>query len=286
MSNDNPILPGAIFENRKAVAASGLHKQEVRGIWTQKGEALSIVLSGGYEDDEDHGSVIIYTGEGGQDRSSGKQNADQHLTGSNIALVKSKQQNTLINVIRGSKHKSPFSPQEGYQYAGKYTVKDYWPDIGKSGHRIYRFELVQVEGSPADIKPSRSMPNYEPAPTRRKTVTNERVIRDTKQSREVKELYNFACQVCGNAIKLPLGGLYSEGAHIRPLGKPHDGPDHTSNILSLCPNHHVMFDNYAFTIDPTNLRLVGLVSGKLIVHPEHLINLDHVTYHSRLSELL
>ena len=33
--------------------------------------ADSIVVSGGYEDDEDYGNVIVYTGAGGNDPSSG-----------------------------------------------------------------------------------------------------------------------------------------------------------------------------------------------------------------------
>jgi hypothetical protein len=33
--------------------------------------AESIVVSGGYEDDEDHGDTIIYTGHGGNDPQTG-----------------------------------------------------------------------------------------------------------------------------------------------------------------------------------------------------------------------
>ena len=48
---------------------------------------------------------------------------------------------------------------------------------------------------------------------------------------------------------------YSEGAHIRPLGKPHDGPDQPDNVL--CPNCHVLFGAGAFAIRPDTLDLVG-----------------------------
>ena len=34
----------------------------MRGIWMQDGVAVSIVMSGGYEDDEDHGDTVVYTG--------------------------------------------------------------------------------------------------------------------------------------------------------------------------------------------------------------------------------
>lgn len=38
---------------------------------------------------------------------------------------------------------------------------------------------------------------------------------------------------------------YAEAAHIRALGSPHNGPDVIENVLCLCPNHHVLFDNGA-----------------------------------------
>jgi len=56
--------------------------------------AESIVLSGGYEDDEDHGSFILYTGHGGRDGSTGMQIANQEFTRLNKTL--------LANVTSGS----------------------------------------------------------------------------------------------------------------------------------------------------------------------------------------
>ena len=43
-------------------------------------------------------------------------------------------------------------------------------------------------------------------------------------------------------------GPYAEGAHIKPLGRPHNGPDSEDNVLCLCPNCHVLFDIGAITI--------------------------------------
>jgi putative restriction endonuclease len=104
-------------------------------------------------------------------------------------------------------------------------------------------------------------------------------VRDTKQSRKLKEIYDYRCQVCGMAIELPLGQRYAEAAHIKPLGRPHDGPDIIENILCLCPNHHVMFDNYAFSIDP-RLQLVGPLKGRIVISPKHHINLEFLKYHN------
>ena len=62
------IEAGAIFPSRAALSAARVHPPTMAGISGTAGEgADSIVLSGGYEDDADHGDVIIYTGHGGND---------------------------------------------------------------------------------------------------------------------------------------------------------------------------------------------------------------------------
>ena len=56
-------------------------------------------------------------------------------------------------------------------------------------------------------------------------------------------------------------GRYAEGAHIRPLGYPHDGPDVLGNVLCLCPNDHVRFDYGAIWLDD-RLYVVDAQLGK------------------------
>ncbi|MBT6251913.1 MAG: hypothetical protein HOI84_01280, partial [Flavobacteriaceae bacterium] len=46
-------------------------------------------------------------------------------------------------------------------------------------------------------------------------------------------------------------GPIAIGAHIKPLGRPHSGPDVKENLLCLCPNHHDQFDALAFSIEPS-----------------------------------
>ena len=71
---------GNSFANRKQLATSGVHKPTQAGIsgGAQEG-ADSIVVSGGYEDDEDYGDVIVYTGHGGRDPATGRQVSDQRF---------------------------------------------------------------------------------------------------------------------------------------------------------------------------------------------------------------
>jgi putative restriction endonuclease len=72
-------------------------------------------------------------------------------------------------------------------------------------------------------------------------------------------------------------GPYAEGAHIKPLGAPHRGPDTLDNLLCLCPNHHLLFDVGAITI-ADDMTLIGTF-GKLRTIPKHAINVEYVRYH-------
>jgi putative restriction endonuclease len=80
---------GTLFEDRRQVASAGVHRPIQHGISGAAREgADSIVVSGGYEDDEDYGDVIVYTGAGGRDPVTGQQIADQEFRAQNLALVK------------------------------------------------------------------------------------------------------------------------------------------------------------------------------------------------------
>jgi putative restriction endonuclease len=59
--------PGSTFVNRADLAASRVHRPLQGGICGGEDGAESIVVSGGYPDDEDHGVEVIYTGQGGRD---------------------------------------------------------------------------------------------------------------------------------------------------------------------------------------------------------------------------
>ena len=85
------IEPGAKFANRRALFDARVHRQLQAGIvGREETGAESRVLSGGYVDDEDHGSEIIYTGHGGRDPLTGKQISHQEFRAQNRALVVSR----------------------------------------------------------------------------------------------------------------------------------------------------------------------------------------------------
>jgi len=276
------IEEGHVFKGRREMMPSSFHRYWAAGIDGDSTEgAAAIVLSGGYEDDMDLGDEIIYTGAGGNDPNTGKQIEDQTWKNrGNAALRISMDEGIPVRVVRGHAHRSPFSPEAGYLYAGLYSVVDAWEEEGKSGFKICRFRL-EYSGQNENRKAPETLElNYTKRETQRKAGTVLRIIRDTKLARDIKKLYNYECQVCGHAINTQ-SGRYAEGAHIKPLGRPHNGDDNTDNILCLCPNHHVMFDKGSFSI-ADNLELIGILTGKLILHEKHQLNKSNLTYHRNI----
>lgn len=269
--------PGDTYSSRAALLSSGMHRNREGGIGgsgISGAGAESILLTDGYEDDVDNGDTILYTGHGGRDPRTKKQVDHQQFVRLNKSLRDNVASGNPVRLIR----------RDGsvFRYAGLYSVDDAYPLLGKSGFTICRYELTRVSTVAAPAVSS-SLPPIRPGaagPPRRKKVAGERIIRDTRQSLWVKNLYAYACQVCGIAIQTR-AGAYAEGAHIVPLGGSHAGPDDPSNILCLCPNHHVLFDFGGMYVDPSlKVRLVnGSVVGALVIDPLHGLDPAHFASH-------
>jgi putative restriction endonuclease len=124
-------------------------------------------------------------------------------------------------------------------------------------------------------------------PTARRQSTSSRLVRNASIANQVKELHDHACQVCEIRLQY-MRRPYSQAAHIRGLGSPHDGPDELPNLLCLCPNHHVLFDGpeIYIDIDGTVRRTDGGDSlGRLRRHVDHRIDEAYLQYHRTLCEL-
>jgi putative restriction endonuclease len=279
--------PGSIWVTRKQIAAAGVHRPPMNGISGTAAEgADSIVISGGYEDDLDLGKEIIYTGTGGFDSSTRKQIADQTFSNTNnAALVTSQLKGLPIRVIRGSGGDPEHSPKTGYRYDGLYSVVDHWSEIGKSGFRVCRYRLISITDQTLTTAPPFSMdgiPLGESNPARISTVTT-RIVRSTKVSEYVKKIHDYKCQLCGIEIFVPNGKL-AEGAHIRALGKPHNGPDSIDNVLCLCPNHHSTFDLGGIYVgdDLSVFDFNGNKVGTISTNLNHNLDTSYFAYHRSL----
>jgi putative restriction endonuclease len=192
----------------------------------------------------------------------------------------------LVRVIRGPKA-SQFAPTSGYPYDGLFRVERWAHRTGASQFLVCHYLLiaatvenaaVTTPGVDSHISP----PSGNVAPGR-VTVSVQRVVRSTAVADHVKRLHDHTCQVCGTRLAIGDRG-YSEGAHIRPLGRPHDGPDTTSNVLCLCPNCHVLFDNGAITIanDLTIVAAAVPPGNQLRTHAQHDIDISSLAYHAEI----
>lgn len=319
---------GTAYESRRAVQEARVHQLPQQGIAGNRREGCaSIVMSGGYDTDEDFGHEIYYTGRGGQDPRNrrGPHVADQDLAlNDNAALVRSQETGRPIRVVRGASHPGSFSPASGYRYDGLYRVANHYSLVHPGdGFVRWMFHLVQLTGAEAseytpsqntgvnarvffdhdlgsgtglevgvpvetlvgpidsvfEAAPQVEFPVGQEAPDR-VLVTTQRVVRDSRVAVAVKALYENHCQICDTAVMTRVG-RYAEGAHIRPLGPPHQGADIMDNILCLCPNHHAAFDRGGVIITD-DLRVVdrsGHVLGVLTMRGRHQINVENIRYH-------
>ncbi|MCC7071748.1 MAG: HNH endonuclease [Deltaproteobacteria bacterium] len=75
-----------------------------------------------------------------------------------------------------------------------------------------------------------------PAARERVRIVGSRLSRDARFRKHVLAAYNGRCAMCG------LNFNFVEAAHILPATAP-ASPDHVTNGLALCRNHHVAFDS-------------------------------------------
>ncbi|KAJ3774990.1 PUA-like domain-containing protein [Lentinula raphanica] len=146
------LAVGTHFESRKELSEKQVHRPIHAGISGSKDlGAQSVVLSGKYAD-EDKGSIVTYTGTGGQEnvyRNPGPQVEDQSFEHPmNQYLVKSYITARPLRLIRGAS-KSKYAPSEGYRYDGMYTVTAAYMDKDPAtGFAVCKFRLEQVPGQP------------------------------------------------------------------------------------------------------------------------------------------
>ncbi|XP_047309414.1 histone-lysine N-methyltransferase, H3 lysine-9 specific SUVH1-like [Impatiens glandulifera] len=150
---------GDIFFFRMELCVVGLHSPSMAGIdyLNLKASpdedivAVSIVSSGGYEDNDEDGDVLIYSSQGGNINKNDKDSSDQKLERGNIALENSLHKGNEVRVIRGLK--DLVNPTgKVYVYDGLYTIKESWIDKGKLGHNVSKYKLVRIKNQPEAFK--------------------------------------------------------------------------------------------------------------------------------------
>ncbi|KAF6177112.1 hypothetical protein GIB67_005100 [Kingdonia uniflora] len=150
------VLVGESWEDRMDCRQWGAHLPHIAGIAGQSNYgAQSVALSGGYEDDEDHGEWFLYTGSGGRDLSGNKrtnklQSSDQKFEKMNEALRVSSNKGYPVRVVRSHKEKrSSYAPENGVRYDGVYRIEKCWRKIGIQGFKVCRYLFVRCDNEPA-----------------------------------------------------------------------------------------------------------------------------------------
>lgn len=119
----------------------------------------------------------------------------------------------------------------------------------------------------------------------RRAVERMELKRDRKRAAALKKHYDNICTFCEIQLQVAADRFYSEAAHIKPLGNPHDGPDKASNMLVLCPNHHLQFDRGVLRLRKvgTDYRIesksVGDLLGGKTITLKHVLDDDCVNWH-------
>ncbi|POX64757.1 hypothetical protein C3492_03140 [Streptomyces sp. Ru62] len=240
----------------------------------------------------------------------------------NAALKRSYERGHPVRVIRGWRGDKRYSPIDCYRYDGLYLVTDIRTAIARSPApdgtpvEICQFDLKRLPehsqdptslerqiadllerqeqvaeedgddgGSEEEVEDAEEEPPSGEKFPEARAAHVQRLVRDDAVIRNVKRLHDGECQMCGLRLLGPDGKSYSEGAHIRPLGKPHRGPDVEPNVLCLCPNCHVRLDIGAIVIEDDWSIVVRAgafgvdVRPKLKRHRKHKIHPDYVRYH-------
>ena len=183
-----------------------------------------------------------------QDPSDWRQKAIAHVASRGVST------NTVFAHLVGKNTKQTLSAYEIDSLIGDW-IRNGSPSLeawlsqsshGKDSQRIAQFFLATASTQLAsDIG--------EPQATERHLVSTYRVLRDTALARRVKADFDHTCQICSTRILLSDGTPYAEAHHVRPLGAPHNGPDHPGNIVCVCPNCHVLLDYGVIAADPAKL---------------------------------
>jgi hypothetical protein len=119
--------------------------------------------------------------------------------------------------------------------------------------------------------------------TKRREALFKQIIRRGENTRFLRELYKGECQLTGVKLNMRDGSFSVDCAHIRPLGIPHSGKDEVTNMLSLSPTMHRLFDRGCVRIDPDTLAIRLLYGNQMPHRPKLLVRGNHVIQKGNLS---
>lgn len=126
----------------------------------------------------------------------------------------------------------------------------------------------------------------DPDERRRAATLLNSLVRNSAITDTVLNAYQRVCQICSQITATPMGRI-AEGAHVRALGGQHQGADHATNMLCLCPRCHRSFDRGGIIVDDhlqilkwDEERQTHVSSGQTLhVLENHRLNMENFGYH-------
>ena len=155
--------------------------------------------------------------------------------------------------------------------------------ISNQGYMFLGFKESEAERNA--VRRGIAPPEQAGETQRRKTLIQQ-IIRRGENRQYLQTVYAGECQLSGVKLIMPDGSFSIDCAHIRPLGKPHDGKDDVGNMVSLSPTMHRLFDRGCVRIDPSTFA-VSLLHGNdiphrtsLLIRGDHAISRVSLAYHA------
>lgn len=156
----------------------------------------------------------------------------------NRALLRSMEDRIPVGVLR---QQSGASGTRAYEILGLAYVQDFdGTHFVLRGESITWAELPPMQTGPLPFKPFEETPGKLAAQLRR--------LRDQRFTIAVRKAYHERCSLCEVGYRVRGRVLGLEAAHIIPVSDRGTSAD-IRNGISLCRNHHTLFDEFAWTPD-------------------------------------
>ena len=156
-----------------------------------------------------------------------------------------------IKYIRENRHQNDHSliklPEESKEYLAIYTTEyeDTFILEPIYADEISLFNKLILK---EDDRVAEDILNYDLVDTNSSIVTDKRFVRIRKLNRKIgdnlKLLYGYRCQICGDLTGKEYDAQVVEAHHINYFSTCHNND--ANNLLILCPNHHRIIHN----VDP------------------------------------
>ncbi len=156
----------------------------------------------------------------------------------NQSLLNCQRDHTPIGVFRPA---PPLGGRIAYKVLGIAFVESF-----DGTHFILRGEPSNETESPIVETVSTTFDPIEHVPAPTSDVT--RVLRDRKFATALREAYRGRCSLCNIGFRIGSTPVAIEAAHIVPV-EAGGVRGNIKNGILLCPNHHTLFDQYAWTMD-------------------------------------